>query len=240
MIESFVDLTYRGLSLGKRVKLTQVRPTTAYLETPAPMPVGTEFLIQTDEGLVLEAIVRGIHEQVGGSDRVPGMTFSPKLGDEGRQAWWTERVALPEAPPPPERAKPVTVRPRSQALSTPPQTLPGVVVAPAADVEVTQPQQVIQDEPPGSRTTIMPAIDQELLESLARPTGEMEALAATGDHAVVDDGKMTTMMDAVDPAALGLDMGDSGSSSDDDDGTDDPRKSSPALGGAVKKRKKKR
>jgi hypothetical protein len=232
MIESFVDLTYRGLSLGKRVKLTQVRPTTGYLETPAPMPVGTEFLIQTDEGLVLEAIVRGIHEQVGGSDRVPGMTFSPKLADEDRQTWWTGRVALPEAPPPPERAKPVTVRPRSHGISTPPQTLPGVAVADlvAADVEVTQPQQVIGDEPPGSRTTIMPAMDPELLESM------------TSDHAVVDDGKMTTMMDAVDPAALGLDMGDSGGIpiADDEDGTDDARTSSPTLGGAVKKRKKKR
>jgi hypothetical protein len=241
MIESFVDLTYRGLSLGKRVKLTQVRPTTGYLETPAPMPVGTEFEIATDEGLVLEAIVRGIHEQVGGSDRVPGMTFSPKLADEGRQAWWTNRVALPEEPPPSPRAARVTVRPRSQAISTPPQTLPGIAVA-APDVEVTQPQQVIHDEPPGSATTIMPAIDQELLESLTRKSGEIEAISTTGDHAVVDDGKMTMMMDAVDPASLGLDIGDSGSMpvAEDDDSTDDPRKSSPALGGAVKKRKKKR
>ena len=41
MIESFVDLTYRGLSLGRRIKLTQVRPTSGTLELVSPMPVGT-------------------------------------------------------------------------------------------------------------------------------------------------------------------------------------------------------
>jgi len=49
MNESFVDLTYRGLPLGRRVKLTQVRSATGYLELPAPMPVGTTIGITTDE-----------------------------------------------------------------------------------------------------------------------------------------------------------------------------------------------
>ena len=31
MIESYVDLTYRGLSLGKRVKLTEVRSNSAFV-----------------------------------------------------------------------------------------------------------------------------------------------------------------------------------------------------------------
>jgi len=48
--ESFVDLTYRGLSLGRRIKLTQVRPSSGYLELPSPMPVGTLVAISTDDG----------------------------------------------------------------------------------------------------------------------------------------------------------------------------------------------
>jgi ABC-type antimicrobial peptide transport system permease subunit len=69
--ESFVDLTYRGLPLGRRIKLTEIRPSTGYLELPAPMPVGTTFAIATDEGLAIEAIVAGVHEQA------PWMSLSP-------------------------------------------------------------------------------------------------------------------------------------------------------------------
>jgi hypothetical protein len=115
MIESFVDLTYRGLSLGRRIKLTQVRPSTGYVETPAPMPVGTSIAFATDEGLMFEATVMAIHEQVGGSDKAPGMVVAPTLADDERMSWWKARVALPEEPPASTRPKPVTVRPRSTA-----------------------------------------------------------------------------------------------------------------------------
>src|SRR3954470_16011466 len=88
MSESFVDLTYRGLSLGRRVKLSQVRPSTGYLETPAPMPVGTAIQIATDDGITLDATVTAIHEQTGGSDKPPGMIVKPALAGEASEAWW--------------------------------------------------------------------------------------------------------------------------------------------------------
>ena len=100
MSESFVDLSYRGLALGKRIKLTQVRPTTGVLEVPAPMPVGTTIGIATDEGVLLEALVAEVHEQVGGSERPPGMIVRPKLDADAQQTWWRARVALPEAAAP--------------------------------------------------------------------------------------------------------------------------------------------
>ena len=58
----------------------------------------------------------------------------------------------------------------------------------------------------------------------------------------VDDGKKTMMMDAIDPAALGLDMGSGpmAAASDDEDESDDSPKASPGLPSSVKKRKKKR
>jgi len=255
MIESFVDLTYRGLSLGRRVKLTQVRPSTGYVETPGPMPVGTAVAIATDEGLIFEATVMAIHEQVGGSDRVPGMVVAPALGDEVRQAWWAARVALPEEPPASTRIKQITVRPRTHTVPAPP---PEAALAAAAealraaatvgaeppDATTIRTPVLAADEAPDGRTTVMPAIDQEMIERLTGKSDEMPAVRTTEEHAVVDDGKQTMVMDAIDPAALGLDMGGSGSmaaASDDDEGEgDDPRKSSPGLPSSVKKRKKKR
>ena len=70
-----------------------------------------------------------------------------------------------------------------------------------------------------------------------------------GVHDVVDDGKQTTMMAAVDLSALGLEVpGTTGQMAavkpDDDNGDDEPeppsRPSQPALPSSVKKRKKRR
>ncbi|MEO8706960.1 MAG: hypothetical protein ABI867_43435 [Kofleriaceae bacterium] len=241
--ESFVDLTYRGLSLGRRIKLTRVRPSTGYLEHPMPMPVGTAVAINTDDNLVFDAIVTDIHEQVGGSENAPGMTVTPALADDQRATWWRERVTLPEleAPKPPERAKQITVRPRSHTIPTPP---PADAIASDADLATTQPMNVeaapvarvelvkapttlpppISDtatrvsgvEPLDRKTSIMNAVDQDLLEQISRTRGAQGDQRAgemrrTGEHEVVDDGQRTTIMDAIDPTALGLDLGASGS-----------------------------
>jgi hypothetical protein len=301
VIESFVDLTYRGLALGRRIKLTQVRPTTGYLELPMPMPVGTLVALTTDEGVSLEAVVMSIHEQIGGSERVPGMTVKPSLAGEGAQSWWQARVALPEDSDgkQPTRDRPITVRPRTHTVPTPPseaatrepepltkevtatkelsvfvaeqpQPLTTEVTATkelsvfvaeqpaplpvAAPPPPTAPQ---YDEPPPrpkikeediKRTMVMNAVDQELLAKLTAGEGEVEHLVrSTGEHAVVDDGLRTTVMDAVDPAALGLEVSASGSfrvADVDADGDDEDASTSkpnmPAQGGPSKKKKKKR
>lgn len=243
MIESFVDLTYRGLSLGRRVKLSQVRPSTGYLETPAPMPVGTLIQIATDEGLTLDAAVTGIHEQTGGSDKAPGMTVTPKLAGEASEAWWRARVTYPDevkaAPVVTRAPSKVTVRPRSHTTPEP--------------LATVEPEQMATDVIPviaeGKATMIMPAIDQELLESLTRPSGdggigEIERLTrSTGEHEIVDDGKRTTIMEAIDPAALGLDFGSGNSGtfsavSDEDSGPTSTNGDDKKPGGAKKKRKR--
>lgn len=232
MTESFVDLTYRGLSLGRRIKLTEVRPTSGYLEMPAPMPVGTAISIATDEGLVIDAQVVSCHEQIGGSTRAPGMLVAPVLADDASEAWWKARVALPEetaAPAPdaspdasadasavPSRSAPVTVRPRSHTVPEPmpaspseptpvPPPAPPPVDEPTPDVTLRMPAVVDADaEVHGARTTVMAAVDPALI---AEASGAHEA------HAIVDDGKKTIVMDAVDPAALGLDLGGDGGAS---------------------------
>src|SRR5262245_55708669 len=91
MGESFVDVSYRGLDLGKRLKLRDVRSDAGYLEIPLPMPVGTQIEIAVDEGLKIEATVTGVHEQVAGSDQHPGMRVRPALAG-GAAQWWQARV----------------------------------------------------------------------------------------------------------------------------------------------------
>ncbi len=292
VIESFVDLTYRGLALGRRIKLTQVRPTTGYLELPMPMPVGTQIGITTDDGVALDAVVTSIHEQVGGSDRVPGMTIKPTL-TEAALSWWQARVALPEESEEdrePGRNRPITVRPRTHTVPAPPpdgavtERMPPTPQPLTTEVTATKELSVFVAEPPAApaptppppavspppavppppavrpeedakRTMVMPAVDQEMLAKLTKSDGEVEHLVRrTGEHDVVDDGVRTTVMDAVDPSALGFEVSASGSfraaqsgeidaADDDDNGDTSPGASTsggdkPKQGG--KKRKKRR
>ncbi len=190
MSESVVDLTYRGLPLGRRIKLTEIRPSTGYLELPAPMPVGTRLAIATDEGPAIEAVVTGVHEQAAGAERAPGMRIAPALDDAAAASWWKERVALPELEPPAASPRPrrVTVLPRTRTVESP----PPVHVAPAT--------------PPAAE----PADPAAPAAGSDGGTAEPELLAAEADPPIVDDGKKTVMMESIDLGALGLEAGASG------------------------------
>jgi hypothetical protein len=198
MIESFVDLTYRGLSLGRRVKLADVRPTTGYVEMPAPMPVGTAIAIITDDTVALDAIVVEVHEQVAGSSLPPGMVVRPKLEGDAAKAWWNQRVTMPEL-----------------AKAGPPAPVPAPPIIPAAPVVVV------------SKRVTNPGLGVPELLDDGQVTGVMEVAVDPDAESVpvlVDDGKKTTAMDAVDLAALGLTTASSSgqlsseAASDDDEG----------------------
>jgi hypothetical protein len=235
MSESFVDLSYRGLALGKRIKLTQVRPTTGFLELPTPMPVGTAIGIATEDGVLLEAQVAEIHEQVGGAEKTPGMLVKPKLDTDAARTWWSahaERTG--KAAPPPDAQGKVTV------------------MSPRMSGQVGVPE--LMDD--GRNTSVMDAIDENDLAapettdpSLPRVTDRtMAAVSAPRDsQPIIDDGKRTMMMDAVDLKALGLDPASSSGSMPamTDEGTDENGNGNgggdkPDAGGGKKKKKKKR
>jgi hypothetical protein len=232
VIESYVDLTYRGLSLGRRIRLTQIRPSSGYLELAAPMPVGTPLAITSDDGVTFEATVRGVHEQVAGSDRAPGMIVAPALaGVAAAAAWWTARVALPDDEPRPRsataggRSRPVTVRPRSHTAPMPATgAATDEVPALAADLQarVTAAAGIdpgaTQDDATAASTMVMPVLHSEG----PAPAGEADAtLQRTGEHDVLDDGKHTTIMESIDPAVIGIDAGAAGDGDDGDDGDGD-------------------
>src|SRR6185503_9301446 len=190
MSESFVDLSYRGLALGKRIRLTQVRPSAGYLELPTPMPVGTTIGIATDDGVLIEALVSEVREQVTGSDKTPGMVVKPKLDADAARAWWKQRVSMADERPMPtadaEGRVTVTAR-RPTDNAAVPQLMD--------DGRNTAVMDVVDDSRPSS-----PDLNAEPTDpSLPRISAEMAA-----QNPIVDDGKRTMMMDAVDLEALGL------------------------------------
>jgi hypothetical protein len=221
VIETVVDLTYRGISLGRGIKLTQIRPTSGYLELAAPMPVGSELALIADDGFTVAATVTWVHEQVAGSDRVPGMIVAPRLAAEGATTWWQARIVLPDDQPRPAlpRNRPVTVRPRSHTQPTPgsqgpAQAMPAIIadlgarIAAASGVAPTPvPQVVPAAEPVEPQTTEMTVIEQQPIALHGAAEARDLAMKQTGDHAVIDDGHNTMIMDVIDPASLEADPG---------------------------------
>jgi hypothetical protein len=183
---SFVDLSYRGLALARRVKLTQVRPSTGYVEMPAPMPVGTSIAITTDDGVAIDAIVTEIHEQVGGSSQTPGMLVQPALAGAAAD-WWKARVVAPDPVPEPPKAEdlratdpmvPTTIvgRRMTGELAVPELVDDGhnTAVMEAVDPEAAGPP--VEDD--GKRTMMMDAVDLAALglDPNARPSAEIAAV----------------------------------------------------------------
>jgi hypothetical protein len=187
---SFVDLSYRGLALARRVKLTQVRPSSGYVEMPTPMPVGTQIAITTDDGVSIEAIVAEIHEQVAGATQTPGMLVQPSL-DGAAADWWKERVVAPDPAPVPK-----------EDLRTTDPMIPTTIVGRRMTGEVAVPE-LVDD---GHNTSVMEAIDPEAapVEDDGKRTMMMDAvdLAALGlDPNARPSGEIT----AVTPPTLGDD-----------------------------------
>jgi hypothetical protein len=231
MAESYVDLTYRGLAFGQRVKLTQVRPTTGYLELPAPMPVGTSIGIATEDGVTMEATVAEVHEQAGASDHPPGMVVRPRL-EGGAASWWKERVELPED---------IKI-----------EVAPAVGIVRAKRKSQGAVPELIDD---GRNTAVMDAVDPGISGELrssssgelrtGREAHDTQVVDVPQDAKLVDDGKRTIAMAAVDLEALGLDPSASQSgpipAAGDGDGDDDSSgddKSATKAGGRKKRKRR--
>lgn len=213
-----VDLTYRGLSLGKKLKLTNVRPSTGFVETAIPMPVGTTIGVAVDD-VMFEASVVDVKEQVGANgaeQQVPsGMTIRPKL-DDSASAWWNGKVTLPDVQR--VEAAPVIGIVRSKR-----QTGAGV-------------PELMDD---GRNTAVQAAVDPSQLEP--EPQKDTQVIPVIESNpsmpAIVDDGRSTVAMDAVDLKALGLDPSTSGEIPTFKDDGDEGDKSGPSNGKKKKRRR---
>jgi hypothetical protein len=188
MGESFVDVSYRGLELGRRLKLRDVRPEAGYVEIPLPMPVGTEVELVTDDGLKIAAHVTHVHEQVAGSDVHPGMRIKPHLGGAAVK-WWQSRidaaaVAAEEAAAKAkaeEAAKLEAAKREAERLAAQPQNKQTLVMSADAVQQALAASDAVEgyvDD--GQKTEMMAAVD---LEALGISSGDV---------------KSTTVMDSLD------------------------------------------
>lgn len=224
MNDCFVDVSYRGLPVGRKLKLTQIGADSGYVEVPAPMPVGTSVAIVVAEDLSIPATVTAIQEQVGGATRPPGMQLRPALDEAAARAWWEARI-----PPPPE-ATPEPVADADVADDGRTTAVMEAVSDEAAAMDGTPGQGELADD--GRATTVMAAMaDADVAPRGLDPRTTVPGMAPeafAGPRTreprstvpdvppeadappLADDGRSTTMMAAVDLAALGLDPSSSG------------------------------
>jgi hypothetical protein len=161
-------------------------------------------------------MVTEAYEQVGGSDKAPGMTVRPRL-DGDAATWWKSRVALPDVVK--VEAAPVVGIVRSKRASN-----TGAV------------PELVDD---GRNTAQQEAVDPAKLGVEAEKA--TQTIPTLPDLPLVDDGRATTAMDAIDLAALGLDAAtSSGSIPTFRDDTDDESSPSDSKSGGTKKKRRRR
>jgi hypothetical protein len=170
MAEQFVDVTYRGLEVGHRLKLTDFGPHTAYLELATPMPVGSAIELVDDDGGALTARVVRVHEQVAGADLPPGM----RIHVAEVPGWWQPLVGRDD-PSIPEPATRPPEPPAEAAAPEPP------AAAPEQPVVAEQPPAA--EEPPAAEKGGEDGVVAEPADS-ARQTTVMSTAAI---HAAIAD-----------------------------------------------------
>ena len=172
MADVFVDLGYRGLSIGKRARLAEVRPSTGYIESNAPMPVGTTLTLATEDGIAIDTTVIEVREMASG-DRAPGMHVRPidlRAGDGAASAWWKAHVALPDLAKTTLVGVVATVVPKKRERDDAAPELVDDGRNTAVNELPVEAIAALEDD--GKKTTMMSAVDLEAL-GLASSSGEL-------------------------------------------------------------------
>ncbi|HVV83218.1 MAG TPA: hypothetical protein VHE35_09060 [Kofleriaceae bacterium] len=86
-----IDVTWRGLEVGRQVPLHSVTDDHGRIDVALPMPVGSTVALRAD-GLEIAAVVSRVHEQSSAGGETAGMVVAPALDEAGR-AWWSARAA---------------------------------------------------------------------------------------------------------------------------------------------------
>ena len=144
--EQLVDVTYRGLELGKALPISELQPSSATVECPEPMPSGTE-LSMTVAGMVIPVVVKKVREKNSTSELPGAMIVAPLALDDAARTWWNggepvveleaaaaepeaaaaepeARLPLQSPKPPPQNPKPPpqSPKPPPQSPKPPPQS----------------------------------------------------------------------------------------------------------------------
>jgi hypothetical protein len=182
MGDTFVDVSYRGLELGKRVKLRDVRPEVGYLEHPLPMPVGTRLDLAADDGVAIAATVIAVHEQVAGNEhQPPGMRVKPALDGVAKQ-WWQQRIDAAAVAA--EAAEAAAAEARAKA---------------EAEAAARAKERPAQGEPKPTMVMSADMVNEAVRASMEPDVKDTQVMEAVDPDSIpADDGKRTTVMDAID------------------------------------------
>lgn len=265
MSEDFVDVTWRGLEVVKKAKLRGKDARSAYLEHGTPMPTGSQLVIRTADGHELAAVVARVQEQIGGRTEPPGMELA--IEAQGAAAtWWLSRVEsharslraaaretmimthgpddVPDLAVAPIAAvidtgpmRAITPEALAQVAAGPPPVAAEVAPAPAA---LEPAAEAARPEPTSMRVTQpMPTVAPPRdTDQVAVPQGIDESNDGEG---LVDDGKRTMVMDAVDiDAIVAASTPAPGATPPEDDATSPGNGSGDKKKGARGKRTRKR
>ncbi|MCE9580663.1 MAG: hypothetical protein K8W52_46510 [Deltaproteobacteria bacterium] len=218
MGDAFVDVTYRGLEVGRRLRIRAFSRDAAYVEAPLPLPVGTPLELAIDNGMRIAAVVARVHEQVGGSDRVPGMRVRPTLDDAAR-AWWEDAVASwPEGVPSTDEV----TRPMRVSTAPPlgePRTIAAAETRPAAGaltevITASRPGAVVEitdDDPavtvpyntpvPVANVPVQVAVVSDATAPASAESGPIvdDDTGTSQRMPAIDDGQRTQLMPAMVP-----------------------------------------
>lgn len=243
-----VDVLYRGVPVVQGATATAHAAGLAMVSAPAPMPVGTPLELRLADGSTIQVQVHAVHEATAEPREgapVAGMVLA--AGVDAVAAW----TALVGAAPP-VRAT---------------QTLSAVDVA-AATAAAAQMERAAAVEPGAVPTRRTRELSSQELAAAAQAAGtiaepirvqrpskpNLNAPAAVEPDGLVDDGKATTVMEAVSPEVLAsLGLSAEGSEADASGAvaavptetsgsvpTAEASQSMPAAGGKKKKSSKKR
>jgi hypothetical protein len=171
--DALVDVSYRGLVLGKRLRLLQVGPRSAYVACDVPMPVGTELVLAVDETVIIPAQVARVRE-ADSKDGPTGMWLWTDAAEARAQAWWDAHVSAPD----PHIPEPAGGRIRTEGpVAPPPEVSAEAAPAPAAAAPVAAgaAQAPADTSAPAPAAPVAPA---------AEPVAALAAEASAGHESI--------------------------------------------------------
>ncbi len=93
----YVDLEYQGIELGTRLCMLQFTEAEAYVQCPHPMPVGSELVVRTGDGLEIPVRVARVREDVAGAEEPAGMFVGASDLDGHARDWWNGNLGAAPA-----------------------------------------------------------------------------------------------------------------------------------------------
>lgn len=179
--EQIVDVTYRGLVIGERLRLRPLDALAAHIEYASPMPVGTELVVVGEGGVRLPVRVARVHERHDGATEPAGMRVAASA-PEVIWPWWS-RDQAPTTPV--VRETPLASEPVEEAAIAADAGEPGVAADP--ELAASEPMEPERHHASESEPTEAEAATVEPAGAVVEASGELMVADAVLPEASVSD-----------------------------------------------------